>query len=137
MPPTSKDAYYFSHHSNARNDLKIIKLRRKLGSSGYGIYWCIIEVLREQAGFKMPLSSIDDMAYQIGEPVEVINEIIKSFDLFKIENEQFYSESLIKRMIAWNETKEKLSQAGKAGAAKRWGKIQEQSTAAPLKRVIP
>ena len=136
MAPTSKDAYYFSHDSNARNDLKIIKLRRKLGNAGYGCYWCIIEVLREQAGFKMPLSSLDDLAFQIGEPIEFVNEIIKSFDLFKIDNEHFYSESLIKRMIAWNETKEKLSQAGKAGAAKRWGKQPDQPTAAPLKRVL-
>jgi len=34
-----KEAYYFSHDSNARQDEKIIKLRMKLGWEGYGLYW--------------------------------------------------------------------------------------------------
>lgn len=130
----SKDAYYFHHDSNARNDIKIIKLRRKLGMSGYGCYWCIIEILREQATYKMPVSAIDDIAFQLGEPVELINEVIKSFGLFQIDNNDFYSERLIRSMASYLETKEKFSKAGKAGAAKRWGS-QETPSAPPLKRI--
>lgn len=136
MSPTpSKDAFYFSHDSNARNDIKIITLRRKLGMAGYGLYWCIIEILREQANYKMRLSAIDDIAFNLGVTSDQVNDIIRGYDLFKIEDELFYSESLIRRMLLYTETKTKLSQAGKKGMEARWGK--SESTAPPLKRIHP
>lgn len=126
-----KQSYYFSHDSNARNDKNIIKLRRKLGMEGYGIYWCIIEILREEANHKMQLSRIDDIAFQIGSSVDMVNDVINSYQLFKIENDIFYSESLIRRMEMYKDVKTKLSEAGKKGAAKRWN-----DTGAPtLKKV--
>jgi hypothetical protein len=136
MDNKPKDSYYFSHDSNARNDKNIIKLRRKLGLEGYGVYWCIIEILREESGHKMQLSCIDDISFQIGAKPELINEVIKSFGLFRIDDDFFYSESLIRRMILYNETKARLSHAGKKGMDARWGKKEDQPTAAPLKRVL-
>lgn len=121
MSDELKDSFYFPHDSNARNDKSIIKLRRKIGMEGYGIYWCIIEILREEANYKMPLSCIDDMAFQIGVTVDQVNDVIKSYGLFKIDNDTFYSESLIKRMKKYKDVKIKLSEAGKRGAEKRWG----------------
>lgn len=118
---TVKQAYYFSHDSNARNDKNIIKLRRKTGMEGYGVYWCIIEILREEASHKMQLSRIDDIAFQIGATVDLVNDVINSYQLFKIENDIFFSESLIRRMEMYKDVKSKLSDAGKKGAAKRWG----------------
>ncbi len=134
--PQQKDAYYFFHDSNARNDKNIIKLRRKLGLEGYGVYWCIIEILREESDYKMQLSRIDDIAFQISTTAERINDVINQFGLFKIENDFFFSESLIRRMASYNETKVKFSRAGKAGMESRWGKKQEQPTAPPLKRIL-
>lgn len=129
-----KDSYYFSHDSNARNDKNIIKLRRKIGLEGYGIFWCIIEILREEATHKMQLSCIDDIAFQIGVTPEKVNDVIKSYGLFKIDDELFYSESLIRRMTMYNETKTRLSEAGKKGMQKRWGN--DSPSAPPLKRIM-
>lgn len=133
MQDTKKDAYYFTHDSNARNDIKMVKLRRKHGLSGIGCYWCIIEVLREQAGYKMLLSSIDDIAFDLGADPPLLNDVIKSFGLFQINNDEFCSERLIRSMETYNETKQKFSKAGKAGAAKRWG-ASDQPTAPPLRK---
>ena len=36
---------YFPHDSNARNDIKLIKLRSKYGYEGYGVYFALIELL--------------------------------------------------------------------------------------------
>ena len=44
----SKDAYYFTHDSNAKYDPKCALLIDQLGMEGYGIYWMLIEVLRDQ-----------------------------------------------------------------------------------------
>ena len=38
MPKTNeKDAYFFSHDCNARNDPKILALRSVYGAEGYGV----------------------------------------------------------------------------------------------------
>ena len=52
MPKTNeKDAYYFPHDCNARNDPKILALRSVFGAEGYGVYWMLIEILREQPDY--------------------------------------------------------------------------------------
>jgi len=43
-----KDAYYFSHDSNARHDPNICEMRLNYGMEGYGLYWVMIEMMREQ-----------------------------------------------------------------------------------------
>lgn len=78
----TKDAYYFSHDANARNDIKIIRLRRSLGLEGYGIYFCLIEMLREQNDYRLPLANIPDIAFDINTSEEKVKAVILSFDLF-------------------------------------------------------
>ena len=90
-----KDAYYFPHFSNARNDSKIIKLRRVLGIEGYGIYFMILEILREQTNFQFPISGIEDLSYEWHISKEKIISVIKDFDLFVINEFDFFSEKLI------------------------------------------
>lgn len=51
-----KDAYYFSHDSNARNDPKIQALMSKWGYEGYGWWWAVLETLRDQPGYRYPLN---------------------------------------------------------------------------------
>jgi len=46
-----KNAYYFSHDSNAKDDPKCVLLIEQLGLEGYGIYWILIEILRDQPGY--------------------------------------------------------------------------------------
>jgi hypothetical protein len=43
-----KDAYYFSHDTNARNDPKIAAMRQSYGVEGYGLYWIVVEMLAER-----------------------------------------------------------------------------------------
>lgn len=117
----TKEAYYFSHDANARNDVKIIKLRRVLGLEGYAIYFCLIEVLREQKDHKLPLSSVSDIAFDLRTSEEKVNGVISGFDLFLIEQDNFFSARLLRSMENYNETKVKLSEAGKKGNEKRWG----------------
>ena len=46
----SKDAYYFTHDSNAKDDPKCALLIDQLGMEGYGIYWMLIEVVERPTG---------------------------------------------------------------------------------------
>lgn len=121
-----KESFYFSHDSNARNDVKIIKLRRQLGMEGYGIYWALIEMLRDAPGNKLPIESIDDIGFSINCSKEKVEAVIRNYDLFMIENETFFSDRLIRSMNQYKELKTSRSKAGKIGMEKRWKQKPEQ-----------
>ena len=53
---TTKDAYWFSHDSNAKDDPKVVMMIEQLGLESYGIFWVLVEILREQTGFKYPIA---------------------------------------------------------------------------------
>jgi hypothetical protein len=121
-----KESFYFSHDSNARNDVKIIKLRRQLGMEGYGIYWALIEMLRDAPGNKLPIESIDDIGFSINCSKEKVEAVIRNYDLFMIEDETFFSDRLIRSMNQYKELKSSRSKAGKIGMEKRWKQKPEQ-----------
>ena len=122
-----KDAYYFPHDSNARNDPKIAALRRKYGWVGYGMFWAIIEVLRDQTNYSYPIGVLYGLSIAIGfdpNDPEVENVDFGKFVDFCLEikllqkdGENLYSESLLKRMKPLDVYRE----AGKKGAEIRWG----------------
>jgi hypothetical protein len=112
-----KDAYYFSHDSNARNDSKILKLRVKHSWSGYGLFWAIIEMLRDEETHKMQ-TDYDSIAFALHSDSETIKSIIEDFGLFKIDKSLFFSESLLNRM----KIKQEKSNKAKKAAEKRWSK---------------
>jgi hypothetical protein len=110
----AKDAYYFPHDSNAKDDPKCVMLIEELQLEGYGIYWILIETLREQPDFKYPMKLIPALARRYFTTKEKMTAVIKGYDLFEIEGDEFfYSESLLRRMEIVNEKREKAKLAGK------------------------
>lgn len=132
MNAIKKDAYYFSHDSNARNDIKLIKLRRNMGAEGYGLYWMIIESLREQGEYQLLLSSIQDLAFEYHVDQGKLASVIHEYDLFVIGDETFYSTRLKRSMEEYNLKKTKLSEAGKKGNLMRWDKQPEKEVVTTL-----
>jgi hypothetical protein len=120
-----KDAYYFPHFSNARNDAKLIKIRRVFGIEGYGIYFMLLEVLREQTEFKLPLSSIEDYAFEWHTSKEKILSIINDFELFDIIDNKFFSAKLVHYLQPYLEKSERARQA----ALKRWNNTKADANA--------
>jgi DnaD/phage-associated family protein len=123
----SKEAYYFSHDSNARNDEKILMLRAEHGMTGYGVYWILLEMMFESADSKLSLAKIKGIAVSFNVDVTLLKEIINtaiSEQLFVSDGEKFWSESLIRRKEKFHDLKAKKSAAGKKGMAKRWGNKQ-------------
>ena len=117
-----KDAYYFSHDANARRDLRINELLIIYGYEGYGWYWALVEMMREQADYKLGINgkySIQIYADELKTTPEKINgfiqDCINEFKLFVSDDEQFWSESLLRRMAKMEETHQKLSEAGRKG----------------------
>lgn len=112
-----KEAYYFSHDANAKDDPKILRLRMELGWEGYGLFWALIELLRNESDHRMR-THYKSIAFALQTQENSIKSIINDFDLFAVENEYFWSQSLLKRM----ELKEERSEKARESAKKRWNK---------------
>jgi hypothetical protein len=119
----AKDAYYFSHDSNARNDEKILSLRMELGMEGYGIYWAIIEMLRDSTDYRMR-TQCERIAFELHADSEHIKSVMNDFELFESDGEYFWSESLLRRM----EIKEERSKKASLSAKARWDKAKTMRT---------
>lgn len=115
-----KEAYYFSHDANSRNDLKCVKLRQDLGMEGYGIFWAIIEILRESEGYKLKKSDLRTISYELKVSEDVIFSVVNNYGLFKISNDTISSKRLTQSMFEYNKRKQNFSDAGKRGNAIRW-----------------
>ena len=116
----SKDAYYFSHDSNARNDQRIMKIRMKYGMEGYGIYFGLIEILREQEDYTLTFDDLESISFDLRVDIEKIEEIVSNYNLFVIEGmSSFYSKSLTRRMERMEVIREKRSIAGKISGIAR------------------
>ena len=120
-----KDAYYFSHDANARYDPKIIKMISVYGMEGYGWYWVIIEMLREQANYKLNICGIHDINVVANQThseantiQKYIDDCVKDFKLFRQNKKYLWSPSLLNRMKIMEEKREKARRAAKI----RWDK---------------
>ena len=117
----NKDAYYFPHDSNAKDDPKCVLLIEQLGMEGYGIYWMLVEVLREQPDYAYPLKNLPALARRYNTTYEKVKAVIFGYELFTIKDDRiFFSDSLNRRMEVLAEKRAKRSEAGKLGMARRW-----------------
>lgn len=113
-----KEAFYFTHDYNARNDERIISLRRKCKLEGYGAYWFLIEMLAENSEHKLPLKKLEDYAFEMRVECECIASVINDFDLFENDGVFFWSNRLLNH---FSEREEKTIKA-RESAMIRWSK---------------
>ena len=108
-----KDAYYFSHDANAQDDPKLMLLIEQMAMEGIGIYWCLIEKLRAEKDYTLPLSTLPAFAHRWHTSSEKVQTVVKNYELFKIVKDKFFSVRLKNSMT------EKTERA-KASISARW-----------------
>lgn len=115
-----KDAFWFPHDSNAKDDPKIVLAIEQMGLEAYGIFWMLIETLRDQAGYKYPMKNIPALARRYNTTAEKVKAVVCGYDLFQLDGDTFfYSQSLIRRMKPLEDRRIQASEAGKISAQKR------------------
>lgn len=123
-----KEAYYFPHFSNARHDRKIQRLRKELGIEGYGIFFMLLETLRDQIDLKYPMSDIDLLADEFGTSEQKLRTVIANYQLFELdEDELFFSPRMLVYLQPYFNMKEQRKIAGRASAEARKNKLLELS----------
>lgn len=129
-----KDAYYFPHDSNAKDDPKCVLLIEQLGMEGYGIYWMLIETLREQPDYTYPVANIPALGRRYNTTAEKVKTVVCNYGLFTVKDDKiFFSDSLNRRMLVFEEKRAKRSEAGRLGNAARWKTSQTDRNAITMR----
>lgn len=115
-----KEAFYFRHDYNARNDGKILKLRAKFGNAeGYGLFWMLIEWMAEQENGSLDGSAIDELSLSFGIEEQKIRDFIDYCITIKLlcrDKDTITSP----RMIEHKKFRKERSASGKLGSTSRW-----------------
>lgn len=117
----NRENIYFSHDANAMSDPKCMLLIEQLGMEGYGMFWGLVEILRQQPEYKMPLILLPAIASRFKVSESKIKTVVSAYGLFTIENEEFFfSKSLRDRMELMQQKKVRRQMAGiKSGEVRR------------------
>lgn len=120
-----KSTNYFSHDSNARNDEKLVRLRMKQGAAGYGVYFMMLERLREEANY-MSAKDYNMIAFDLRVDAAIVKSVVEDFGLFTFTDDGkcFYSDSFTRRMNIKDTLRRQRSEGGKIGMRNRWQKDQ-------------
>ena len=144
MSKEKKDAYYFKHDTNARNDMELSAARTQFTETVkemsreeleqlanlaiYGFFFLNIEILREQADFKIKDNCANRIfiSKQSEVPLKISNTMLdllihEDCGKIKCEDGMLFSKRLISDMDDMNEVRSKFQKAGKASADKRKG----------------
>jgi hypothetical protein len=97
---------YFSHDSNAQNDEKIINMRMDHGPAGYGVYWMIVERLRDADGYRLT-ANYKALAFAMMCDEALVRSVVEDYGLFVVEGGKLHSESLMRRMDKMDERSRK------------------------------
>lgn len=111
MGKTSCEIPYFQHDFFAYEDKKIKKLTAKLGDEGYGLFWRTVEFLHREE-----LAVGEEYLIAGCEKEEKIKSILNDFGLFRIENNFYVSDRIIRNI----ELIEEKKAAKKDAAQSRW-----------------
>ena len=114
---------YFNHDSVARLDIRVIKLRSKLGYEGYGVFWAVLELLFTEEN-KLCIDDYDSLAFGLQCDSDVLKQVIEDFDLFVLEDGCFYSRRLNNHIEEINNKSNKA----KENASKRWNNANAMQT---------
>ena len=115
----AKDSYWFKHDSSAGRGLKMRKMAHIYGHWGKGVYWDVVEILRDQEGYKFEAdeSSLQLLCDLIGgkDDIKFLNWFKDSLKigLFSVSEGYFFCPPLSENMIVWETKKENGKKGGR------------------------
>ena len=115
----AKDSYWFKHDSTAGRGTRMRKMAFIYGHWGKGIYWDVLEILRDQDGYRFEKDeqSIQMLSDLIGckDPDKLFNWLSDciGLDLIQSDEKYFFSNVLKANMTKWESTKDAGIQSGK------------------------
>lgn len=98
--PEIKNSYYFPHDYHARYDPKICALIKDYGMEGYGLWWCIVEILHEQEGkIKKFPKMYEWLSHELKQNEALLEQIISSlicdYELLQQDKNYLWSDRVL------------------------------------------
>lgn len=120
---------YFIHPSNLQKMDQVLKMRMQEGSSGYGIFMMLLELLRDSAEYKTAYEP-SVLAWALHEAdQERLTRVCENYGLFEISpSREICCPWLTSVMSQHEEKRRKLSEAGKRSAAVKAAKAEQPLT---------
>lgn len=105
-----------------RDFSQVLTLRIEEGSAGYGIYIMVLQLLRDMPNYSMS-DNPKRIAFALNEPdVAMVDRVLHNYGLFVIDSDGLLSSPwLSEQLSSYDQKKKKLQEAGRRGAAKRFG----------------
>lgn len=113
---------YIPHPSNCRVSSNVMRLLVHEGAEGYGIYWMLLELLRDAPSYSVDYEpNVLSYGLHIAD-TEKVKRVCEQYNLFSVSKDgKLTSPWLLEAMGEYDERKAKLREAGRRGAAHRWG----------------
>lgn len=101
----------------------VLTMRIQEGAAGYGIYVMLLELLRDSKERSLVFNP-KNLAFAINEPdIELVARVIQEYGLFEVDQSgRMTSPWLNEQLEAYDQAKQAAQEAGRRGAAKRYGK---------------
>lgn len=103
------------------------------GHAAYGIYWMVLELLRDCPEYRIG-NNPKSIAWSIHcTDIELVSRVLHNYGLFDVDGDGLlYSTWLLDQMASYDDKKRRLQEAGRRGAAKRFGKGEHGEAIATL-----
>lgn len=122
------NTYYLGLDLNLPQNIKILKVKKELGFSGFGLYVEILLKLAQSPNYELAISDYELLAYEFRLDTKYIKSLVENYDLFIIENGKFFSEDVKKKMGDFEKVREAGRKAGIASGIARKNKTNWRST---------
>lgn len=130
---------YFSHDANARTDPKIIRMRKKYGMEGYGVYFALLEMMYGEAEQSLPMTDeqMDAIAYELHSEMDMSTFVSDCIEigLFETDEKTFWSASFRRRIAEIEAKAARRTQTAKNAAVARWSERRDKCTSENQKRL--
>jgi len=123
-----KDAFYFPHDDNAKDDPRTLKMIFEHGVEAYGIYWILLELLRPEREWKLAVDMLKIHAARYNTTYDKCLNVVENTGLFIVDDEgNFYSPAFTRRMKKIEQMREQKRMAGKRSGEARRAKSNESN----------
>lgn len=114
---------YIPIPTNLHQSGKVLAMMAREGAHGYGVFMLLLQLARDNEN-RWITSDVEQLAYAIRETdTELVGRIIKNYDLFQpLQGGDLYSPVLESLMGEYDAKKTAAREAGRRGAAIRYGK---------------
>lgn len=101
----------------------VLAMRIQEGSAGYGVYVMLLELLRDSENRRLVMNPAN-LAFAINEPdTALVSRVIQDYGLFETADDGTFSSTWLNSQLEEYDAKKAAAvEAGRRGAAKRYGK---------------